>query len=402
MSKIENKQNTWMARRKRWSITCVATGLILVILVILLSACSPTGTGTPTGVPEVSPTPTVLSTATPTPVPTFTPTPTPVPTPTAIPVVAGTLLSLADMVEAVKPSVVSVVAEVVQQDFWGREVVGHNSGTGVVFDDDGYILTNNHVVEDSTKVTVTLDDGTEIEARLIGADTFTDLAVLKVEENLPSVPIEDSETLRVGDWVVAIGNALALPGGPTVTIGVVSAVGRTISTEDGDYLYNLIQTDAVINPGNSGGPLLTLDGELVGINTAVYRDSTVEGIGFAIPSEIFVDVSQQLKEDGGVNWPYMGLNLGDLEPSVAAQLGLPAYSGVLIASVGQGTPAAEAGLQAGDVILSFDGIPTENVQSLLELLRFSYSAGDEVVLAVHRDGGETTLRMVLGERPDAA
>ena len=402
MSKIENKQNTWMARRKRWSITCVATGLILVILVILLSACSPTGTGTPTGVPEVSPTPTVLSTATPTPVPTFTPTPTPVPTPTAIPVVAGTLLSLADMVEAVKPSVVSVVAEVVQQDFWGREVVGHNSGTGVVFDDDGYILTNNHVVEDSTKVTVTLDDGTEIEARLIGADTFTDLAVLKVEENLPSVPIEDSETLRVGDWVVAIGNALALPGGPTVTIGVVSAVGRTISTEDGDYLYNLIQTDAVINPGNSGGPLLTLDGELVGINTAVYRDSTVEGIGFAIPSEIFVDVSQQLQEDGGVNWPYMGLNLGDLEPSVAAQLGLPAYSGVLIASVGQGTPAAEAGLQAGDVLLSFDGIPTENVQSLLELLRFSYSAGDEVVLAVHRDGGETTLRMVLGERPDAA
>jgi S1-C subfamily serine protease len=331
-----------------------------------------------------------------------TPTLTPVPTPTATPVVTGTLLSLADMVEAVKPSVVSVVAEVVQRDFWGREIIGHNSGTGVVFDDDGHILTNNHVVENSTKVTVTLDDGTEIEAQLVGGDTFTDLAVLKVEENLPSIPIEDSEALRVGDWVVAIGNALALPGGPTVTIGVVSAVGRTISTEGNDYLYNLIQTDAVINPGNSGGPLLTLEGELVGINTAVYRDSTVEGIGFAIPSEIFVDVSQQLKADGEVNWPYMGLNLGDLEPSVAAQLGLPAYSGVLIASVGQGTPAAEAGLLAGDVVLSFDETPTENVQSLLELLRFSYSAGDEVVLVVHRDGAETTLRMTLGERPDLA
>jgi S1-C subfamily serine protease len=204
----------------------------------------------------------------------------------------------------------------------------------------------------------------------------------------------------VGDWVIAIGNALALSGGPTVTVGVVSALGRTIESEGADWLYNMIQTDTVINPGNSGGPLVTLDGEVVGINTAVLRGSDIEGIGFAIPSEIFVPVYQQLIEVGRVRWPYLGVNMTELTPTTAARLGLSAYSGVLLASVAGGTPASDAGLQSGDLILSMDGQETRDTRTLLKLLRFSYQIGGEVEFWVYRDGEEFAVTVTLGERPD--
>jgi S1-C subfamily serine protease len=293
--------------------------------------------------------------------------------------------------------VVSVLAEVVTRGFFG-DIVEHQSGTGVVLDAQGYILTNNHVIEDARWVSVTLDDGRELDAEVVGADMLTDLAVLKVEGGLPGLPIGDSEALRVGDWVIAIGNALALPGGPTVTVGVVSALGRSIADETGNYLYDLIQTDAMINPGNSGGPLLNLNGEVVGINTAVYRGSEVEGIGFAIPSETFVSVAAQLMESGRVRWPYMGVFLDDLGPTEAARLGLPAYSGTLVAMVERGSPADEAGLQKDDVILSMDGVPVEDAQSLIKLLRFSYNVGDEAELRIYREGEELTLTVHLQER----
>jgi S1-C subfamily serine protease len=306
------------------------------------------------------------------------------------------------VIEKIRPSVVSVVSEVVQYDFFGRQYVSHGSGTGVVVDGRGHILTNNHVIAGARSVTVTLDDGREIAATIVGADAVTDLGVLKVDEPLPSLPIADSSKLRVGDWVIAIGNALALPGGPTVTVGVVSALGRTIESEDADYLYNMIQTDSVINPGNSGGPLLTLNGEIVGINTAKSSASNVEGIGFAIPSETFVTVSQQLIKLGKVRWPYLGVNFGELTPATAARLGVQAYSGVLVTSVGKGTPAADAGLQSGDIILSFDGAPTKDIQSMLKLLRFSHSIGDKVTLTVSRGGQQITLQVVLGDRSASA
>ena len=364
----------------------VIVGLVVVLLMGLVGCAELPKTPTPT--PE------------PTATPTHTPTPTVAPTPTAAPGLGVLLPSLADVVEKMRPSVVAVVAEIVQRDIFGREYVEHSSGTGVVFDGDGHILTNNHVIGGARSVTVTLDDGRELEATIIGTDMFTDLGVLKVDEALPSLPIADSTALRVGDWVIAIGNALALPGGPTVTVGVVSALGRTITSDDVDYLYDMIQTDTVINPGNSGGPLLTLRGEIVGINTAVLRGSSVEGIGFAIPSEIFVPISRQLVEIGKVRWPYLGVSLRNLDPSTAAGLGLSAYSGVLLARIVSGTPADEAGLKAGDVVLSMDGVPTKDSQSLLKLLRFSYDIGDEVELLVYRNGEEITLTLRFGERPE--
>jgi S1-C subfamily serine protease len=369
----------------------VRTRALLLISLVGVFVLMVVGCATIAGTPTLAPTPTPEPTATHTPNATVTPIPT---------IEQGVYLpSLADVVEKVRPSVVSVVAEVVRRGFFG-DIVDHSSGTGVVFDESGHILTNNHVVQDASKVTITLDDGSELDAEIIGTDRLTDLAVLKVGTSLPGLSVTDSTGLRVGDWVIAIGNALALPGGPTVTVGVVSALGRTIESNDSDYLYDMIQTDTVINPGNSGGPLITLKGEIVGINTAVLRGSTVEGIGFAIPSEIFTPISQHLIESGKVRWPYLGVNLGDLDPSTAARLDLPVYSGVLLTRVAGGTPADEAGLQPGDVITAMDGNTTRDTQSLLKLLRFSYDVGDEVEATVYRDGEEITLTIHLGERPE--
>ena len=357
--------------------------LALVVLLAALAGCAGAETPTPT----------------PTPAPTATPTASPTPPPTVTAGPGPLLPQFADVVARVRPAVVSVLAEVVTRSFFG-DIVEHQSGTGVALNAQGYILTNNHVIEDARWVSVTLDDGRELDAEVVGADTLTDLAVLKVEVEggLPGLPIGDSEALRVGDWVIAIGNALALPGGPTVTVGVVSALGRSIADETGNYLYDLIQTDATINPGNSGGPLLNLNGEVVGINTAILRGSEVEGIGFAIPSETFVPVAAQLMESGRVRWPYMGVFLDDLGPTEAARLGLPAYSGALVAFVERGSPAYEAGLQRDDVILSMDGVPVEDAQSLIKLLRFSYNVGDEVELRLYREGEELTLTVRLEER----
>lgn len=386
----------------------IAAFLTVVLILVATVACASPTPATPTPVPTEtpvatatpSPTPTPTATPTITPMPTFTPTLTPTPTPTSSPPGGVLLPSLADVVERVRPSVVSIVSEIVLRDIFGRQYIDYASGTGVAIDDQGHILTNNHVVEGARGVTVTLDDGRELEAQVIGTDIFTDLAVLKVDEALPGLPVADSTAIRVGDWVIAIGNALALPGGPTVTVGVVSALGRTIESEGADYLYNMIQTDTVINPGNSGGPLVTLDGEVVGINTAKANVTNVEGIGFAIPSEIFVPVYQQLIEIGRVRWPYLGVNMTDLNPTTAARVGLPAYSGVLLASVASGTPASSAGLRSGDVILNMDGQQTKDTQTLLKLLRFSYSVGDEVEFWVYRNGKEFAVRVTLGERPD--
>jgi len=354
----------------------------LVLLLIGLLACSSV-TETPTATPTATALPTLPTTA----------------TPTATPASQPLLPLFPDVVARVRPAVVSVVAEVVKQSFWGT-YTDYSSGTGGIFDPQGYILTNNHVIEDARGIQVTLGDGRQLDAEIVGTARLTDLAVLKVEsdEELPTAPIGGSDRLRVGDWVIAIGNALALSGGPTVTVGVVSALGRTLDEEEGVRLYNLIQTDAVINPGNSGGPLLNLHGEVVGINTAIYRGSTVEGIGFAIPSEIFVPVSQELIDRGRVSWAYLGVFLADLNPARAAELGLPPGSGAVIDSVSKGSPADQAGLRQNDVVLSMDSADVNDADDLIKLLRFSHSPGDEVELRVYRAGEEMTLRVRLGER----
>ena len=317
------------------------------------------------------------------------------------------LPNIADTVERVRPAVVSIVARTVSRDRFGRQSTGFGSGTGVIFDESGLVLTNNHVIEGGVEITVTLDDGTQVEAETIGADLLSDLAVLRLPgDGYPSLPLRENGSLRAGDWVIAIGNALALPGGPTVTVGVVSALGRSIESTPGVTLYDLIQTDTSINPGNSGGPLIDLGGNLVGINTAVLRGSSgvsVEGIGFAVDVETARQVALQLVELGHVRWAWMGVFLADLSPEVAAQVGLPIREGVIIQNTLVNGPSDRAGIHPGDIVVNIDGHDIATVSDLTRLLKQEFKAGQEVEVEVFRvvDGQSSTkvLALELGERP---
>ena len=300
------------------------------------------------------------------------------------------LPNVADTVERVRPAVVSLVTEIVLRDRFGMARRDFGSGTGVIISEDGLVVTNNHVIEGATNVIVTLDDGSQVEAELVGADRLSDLAVLRLPGTYDTfLPLNDDVHLRVGEWVIAIGNALALPGGPTVTVGVVSAMGRTIGGSDGTPLYDLIQTDTSINPGNSGGPLINMNGDLVGINTAVLRGGEFgrphfEGIGFAINMETAIEVSEQLIKDGKVKWAWMGVFLADLTPDIAAQFGLPIREGVIIQSVLQGGPSDKAGISPGDIVMSIDGAEVATVLDLTRMLRQDLEAHQEVEVQLFR------------------
>ncbi len=358
--------------------------------------------------PTPAPTPAPVSTppASNSPAPgTVTPIP-PVAAPTApAPVVVLQLPNVADTVERVRPAVVSIVAEVAARDIFGVPRSAFGSGSGVIFDPQGLVLTNNHVVQGATRVTVTMDDGRQVQAEVVGADRLSDLAVLRIPgNNHPFVPLGADVKLRVGDWVIAIGNALALPGGPTVTVGVVSALGRSLQVSSDATLYDLIQTDTVINPGNSGGPLVNLRGELIGINTAVLRGTTgsgaaIEGIGFAINMETAAQVSEQLVRLGRVRWAYMAVLLSDLVPEVAAQVGLPIREGVVVQDVLADGPAGKAGIRPGDIVLSLDGRKVSTVQELTRRLRQEFQVGQEIQAEVFREGSRKNIKVVLGERP---
>ncbi|MCH8297104.1 MAG: trypsin-like peptidase domain-containing protein [Chloroflexi bacterium] len=335
---------------------------------------------------------------------------TPAPPPTVPAGGASNMLQLpniADTVERVRSAVVSIVSEVITVDRFGRRQVGFSSGTGVIFDDSGLVLTNNHVIEGGVEITVTQDDGTQIVAEVVGADRLSDLAVLRLPgDGYRYLPLGTAGSLRVGDWVIAIGNALALPGGPTVTVGVVSALGRSIESSPGVTLYDLIQTDTSINPGNSGGPLIDLAGNLVGINTAVLRGGggiPVEGIGFAIDIDTAQQVSQQLVELGRVRWAWMGVFLADLSPEVAAEVGLPIREGVIIRTTVIDGPSDRAGIQPGDIVVGIGGHDIATVSDLTRLLKQEFSAGQVLEVMVFRTangaGNLETLTLELGERP---
>jgi len=408
--------------------------LLAVLLALMVGvACSNSAPAA-----EVEPAPTVAPTEAPTaatapeivaepvsaeakpPLPTATNVPPPpataVPEPTAMPTNAPAepsaapmlqLPNVADTVERVRGAVLSIVAESIVLDRFGNRRSNFGSGTGVIFSRDGLALTNNHVIEGATNIIVTMDDGSQLEAELLGADALADLAVLRIPGTFETfLPLKQDVKLRVGEWVIAIGNALALPGGPTVTVGVVSALGRTIGGSGGSPLYDLIQTDTVINPGNSGGPLISLEGNLVGINTAVLRGGgggsgrpTIEGIGFAINMETAVLVSDQLINDGRVKWAWMGVFLADLIPEMAAELGLPIREGVVIQDVLQGGPSDRAGIRPGDIILSMDGNKIATVTDLTRLLRTKFFVGLEIEVELFREGSTETLVLALGERP---
>ena len=341
------------------------------------------------------------SEATPTPVlesPTATPSPSPSATPPATPDSEGPLQAalpaVADVVAQVEPAVVSILVETRR---------GGGSGSGVIFRADGYIVTNNHVVEGADSIVVVLSDGREREAQLIGTDHLTDLAVVRIEErDLPTAPLADVSKLRSGDWVIAIGNALGLRGSPTVTLGIVSALGRTIPSGN-STLFDLIQTDAAINPGNSGGPLVNLQGEVVGINTAVLRGTNsgaeAQGIGFAVSMDTAIPVADEIVANGRVIWPWLGVGVADVNAATAAEVGLSVRRGVLVSNTTPDGPAQRAGIEAEDVIIALGGQEVNNLRDLQRILRTQYDPGQQVTVTVDRKGQELDFQATLEEFP---
>jgi serine protease Do len=275
------------------------------------------------------------------------------------------LPSVADVVATVKPSVVAINVEVNTTDIFGRTYTEEGAGSGWIIDKSGIIVTNNHVVEGATKVTVVLDDGRSFEANLndIATDSLADLAVIKISaSDLTAAKVGDSSSLRVGDWVVAIGNSLGQ--GIRATVGIVSQQSVSLEVSSGQTLSGLIETDAAINPGNSGGPLVNMAGEVVGINSAKIAEVGVEGVGYAIGTGEASPIIQQLVNTGYVIRPYLGASLESINFTYIRRYDLSVMEGALVISVVAGGPAATAGLQAGDVISGFAG---QTITSLGEL-----------------------------------
>lgn len=258
------------------------------------------------------------------------------------------------------------------------------AGTGFVISGDGQIATNAHVVADATNIQVKFADGSTASAKVLGVDRTDDLAVIKVDKTgLTALPLGKSSDLKIGEPVVAIGNALDLTGGPTATEGIVSALDRTIDTSDGEHLTHLLQTDAAINPGNSGGPLLTLDGEVVGINSAGSTDA--QNIGFAIAIDTARPIVEQLQQGKTVTKAYLGVTTTAIDKTVAARGGLAIDHGLLIVDVAGDSAASAAGLKPGDVIVSINGQATDDNTVLGDVIRTA-GAGKVVHLKVFRDG----------------
>ena len=285
------------------------------------------------------------------------------------------------------------------QDFFGlgpqREFKQRSLGSGFLLDKDGYIVTNNHVVEDADQIKVRLSNEAEYDAKIIGRDPKTDLALIKIDapaEDLKPLELGDSDTLPVGSWVVAIGSPFGLE--QTVTAGIVSAKGRIIGSGPYD---DFIQTDASINPGNSGGPLLNLKGEVVGINTAIVASG--QGIGFAIPINMADGIIGQLKDSGEVSRGWLGVGIQDLTPELAEYYAIKVKEGVLVTQTYEGDPADKAGIKEGDVIVAVDG---KRIASSRELSRTVAEAGvgNKMSLTVLRDGREKEIDVKLAKRPD--
>ncbi|WP_249671997.1 DegQ family serine endoprotease [Pseudomonas abieticivorans] len=269
-------------------------------------------------------------------------------------------------------------------------------GSGFIISDDGYVLTNNHVIEDADEIVVRLSDRSELKAKLVGTDPRTDVAVLKIEgKNLPTVKLGDSDKLKVGEWVLAIGSPFGFD--HSVTKGIVSAKGRTLPN---DTYVPFIQTDVAINPGNSGGPLFNMNGEVVGINSQIFtRSGGFMGLSFAIPIDVAMDVANQLKKDGKVSRGWLGVVIQEVNKDLAESFGLDKPAGALVAQVMEDGPAAKGGVQVGDVILSMNGQPIDMSADLPHLVG-SLKEGTKANLEVIREGKRKTLTVTVGALPD--
>ncbi len=303
-----------------------------------------------------------------------------------------------DAVAKVRPAVVTVINQMQsQRGPRGRSVGPIASGSGVIIDAQGHIITNNHVIEGSQTLQVIYADGSKADATLVGADPIADVAVLKVNGKMPGVAaLGDSNGLEPGQVAIAIGSPLGDFRG-TVTVGVISALNRTVG-----QATDLIQTDAAINNGNSGGPLVNSMGQVIGINTLVVRSTNdgnvAEGLGFAIPSNLVRDIVAQLIAHGKVEHPFLGVSYSDVDPQIASALNLNVTDGVVVTQVVPGSPASQAGLQENDVILSIDAQKLDQDHPLASVL-LTHKVGDQVTLTIVRDGKQQQVKLTLGAHP---
>lgn len=327
--------------------------------------------------------------------------------------------SFSDLAERVKPAVVNISTTKIYKgkqgrlgrspfnDYFGdeffnrffgdmpqRDFKQRSLGSGFIISNDGYIFTNNHVVENTDKILVKISDGKEYEAKIIGSDPKTDIALIKIkpDNGLPTVSLGDSDALRVGEWVVAIGNPFGLE--QTVTAGIVSAKGRVIGAGAYD---NFIQTDASINPGNSGGPLFNMQGKVIGINTAIVAQG--QGIGFAIPINMAKNILEDLKTKGKVTRGWLGISIQEISDDIAKNMNYKDKHGVLVSDVFKGDPADKAGIKVGDIITEINGKPIKDSHELL-LTTAALHVGEKATLKAIRDGKEISFQIVVTERKD--
>ncbi len=353
------------------------------------------------------------------------PTATQAPTPTLMVIVATPTpltIDIAAVADAEEQLIINIYARVSPSVVFIRTsgeggLLEEGAGSGFIYDRDGHIVTNNHLVEDRSEILVTLADETTAPARVIGADPGSDLAVLQVDappEQLPPVELGDSRNLQVGQRAIVIGNPFGLE--RTVTTGVISSLRRTLDRQDSDFrIAELIQTDAAINPGNSGGPILNSKGQVIGVSTAIFtRTGSSSGVGLAVPVDMIKRVVPALIATGHYAHPWLGISGQAITPDIYQQLGLPADKGILVFVVERGGPAERAGLRGGaqevtvgatpvriggDIILAINGTPLKKFDDLINFLARETSVGDRIRLTILRDGREMNLEIELTERP---
>jgi S1-C subfamily serine protease len=396
---------------KRW--------LLLVVLALTLAGCS-----MPSTISEL-----IGPTSTPVPIPTALPSPTPVPTeapaaeaPPAVEHLLTLEQEITEVYDSVGLGVVNITNRSYAYDFFMRPVPQEGTGSGIIYDKEGHVITNYHVIEDATELLVTLPDETTVEAQVVGADAANDLAVLKIDaapDLLHPVPLGQSSGLRVGQFVIAIGNPFGFE--RTLTVGVVSALGRVIESPDQSFIGEIIQTDAAINPGNSGGPLLDLSGQVIGVNTAIFSPSQASaGIGFAVPVDTVRRVVPELISRGYYPHPWLGLSyMWDLNSDRAqvlreAGMDVPVEEGVLLLEIAPNSPAADAGLRGGqeqvrlgrtviliggDILTAIDGEPVATGRDLLRFLDTRTEVGQTIQATVWRNGQQVTIPVTLDEQP---
>jgi serine protease Do len=307
------------------------------------------------------------------------------------------LADLSQVVDRIKPSVVAIDISATTYDVFNQPQKVQGAGSGWILDSNGYIVTNNHVVEGADTVTVTLSDGRIFPADMVRTDALTDLAVVKINaDNIVAAPIGDAAQLNIADWVVAIGNSLGM--GISATVGVVSALDVSLQEAPGQTLHSLIQTDAAINPGNSGGPLVNTSAEVVGINSIKIAQVGVEGMGYAISINEAIPTIQKLIEVGYVVRPWLGINAYTMSDVIATRYNLAVSKGVLITAVVQGGPADKAGLEAGDIITSIDDTEINTVSDLVETTN-SYDIGQTINITYWRGQSENKVNLVLEQSP---